>query len=157
MQFGILKCAICDLEVCNLEVNTALTGHRRFEFAMHMHLMLDSGTASMQAFLKIATWPNVEAISTCPMCKESTTTMFHRCSPPEDATRHQRIQSLRKITGNGNPVSTVSADVSSAYGVAACLSIVLHASLASCNFDLRTCTYIYFRIAFLVVGVMPWI
>ena len=43
-------------------------------------LMLDSGskgTASLQAFLKIATWPNVEAISSCPMCKESTTAMLH--------------------------------------------------------------------------------
>ena len=43
-------------------------------------LMLDSGskgTASLQAFLKIATWPNVEAISSCQMCKESTTAMLH--------------------------------------------------------------------------------
>ena len=55
-------------------------------------LMLDSGskgTASLQAFLKIATWPNVEAISSCPMCKEST--IHHYITPSsEDGTRHQR-------------------------------------------------------------------
>ena len=30
VQYGIWKCAMWNLEVCNFEVNTALTGHRTY-------------------------------------------------------------------------------------------------------------------------------
>ena len=33
------------------------------------------GSVSLQ-LLRIATWPNVEAISSCPVCKESTDEIF---------------------------------------------------------------------------------
>ena len=42
-----------------------------------MDTMLEQGsegTAALQALYRIATWPHVEALSTCPACKQSTDT-----------------------------------------------------------------------------------
>ena len=52
----------------------------------------------------------MRAISSCPMCKESTTAMLHHYNYPssEDGTRHQRIKNARKNTGKGL-VQTLSA------------------------------------------------
>ena len=70
------------------------TKENHIEFVSHiaseswLHLwntMLEQGsegTAALQALYRIATWPHVEALSTCPVCKESTDTQSANVDQP---------------------------------------------------------------------------
>ena len=58
---------------------------------------------SLQALLRIATWPNVEAISSCPVCKESTDEMFqhfialHLQKQKMTSRKHLNLEKLKSI------------------------------------------------------------
>ena len=61
------------------------------------------GTVALQAFFKVATWPNIQAISTCPSCKESTDTLFSHFITTHLQKTTQDIKQLL-LTGNARNI-----------------------------------------------------
>ena len=60
------------------------------------------GTAALQALYRIATWPHVEALSTCPACKQSTDTQsvfLHYITHHLRKSKHDIEQVLKTGTG----------------------------------------------------------